>query len=161
MNIFAINGNLTRDPELQYGQSGKAWMVFSVAYNHNKDEVSYFDCKVWGQQAEFIAEHFGQGDGINLTGDVKQERWEDKGGGGNRSKVVLCVRHATFPKGKKGGGQSNDGGGQRQDRQPARGQQTSRGGSRGDGYGDGGGGGFPPSDDSLGIDDIPFSPCRV
>ena len=31
MNLVVLNGRLTRDPELKFGQSGKAYSRFSIA----------------------------------------------------------------------------------------------------------------------------------
>ena len=33
MNLVILTGRLTRDPELKYGQSGKAYSRFSLAVN--------------------------------------------------------------------------------------------------------------------------------
>jgi single-strand DNA-binding protein len=118
MNNICINATLVRDPELAYAQSGKAWVAFSVAYNHTKTESSFFDCKAFDKTAEMIGKFFGKGDGINLMGELKQESWEKDGQ--KRSKTVIIVRNVSFPRGKKGGG---EGGGERQ---PARQDSSAR-----------------------------------
>lgn len=102
MNNICLNATLTRDPELQYSKAGKAWLAFSVAYNHNKTERSFFDCKAFDKTAEMIAQYFAKGDGINLAGELRQESWEKDGQ--KRSKIVVNVRNVSFPRGKKGGG---------------------------------------------------------
>jgi single-strand DNA-binding protein len=145
MNNICLNATITKDLDLAYAQSGTAWLSFSVAYNHNKDEASFFDVKAFGKTAEHVAQYYAKGDGINLEGELKQETWEDRGGGGKRSKTVIIVRRTTFPRGKKQGDSGE------RERQP---QRTAPRESA-QGYGDGGGA------DSLGIDDIPFGAAKL
>ena len=59
LNSVNIMGNLTRDPELKYTNSGKSVCNLSIAnnriYTSNGEkvtEVSYFDVEVWGAVAE-------------------------------------------------------------------------------------------------------------
>lgn len=143
MNSFCINATLTKDPDLKYGQSGTPMLFFSVAYNHNKDEASFFDCKAWNRTAEFIAQYFRQGDGVNLEGEIRQERWEDNKGGGLRQMVRLHVRRASFPHGKKGerkGDSAARAQPQAQRPTPSRSSRQS----------------YADEDDALGVNDIPF-----
>lgn len=155
MNLFALNATLTKDPELQYGQSGKAWLSFSVAYNHDKETVSFLDCKAWDRTAEMIAQCFRKGDGINLEGEIRQERWEDSNGGGQRSKIVLNARRVSFPHGKKGsaGAPSGNAGSARQAQAAARPAPTRPGSAPPPRPG---AAWATPTDDDLALEDIPF-----
>lgn len=94
MNNITIIGNLTRDPELRYFESGNSVASFSIAWNEYKkggeQEVHYFDCKAWGKTAETLANHCRKGSKVGLTGTLKQERWESKEGN-KQSKVIINV----------------------------------------------------------------------
>lgn len=116
MNNVSLIGNLTRDPELRHFPSGDAVVNFSLALNDvwkdkdgNKQEKAHFvECKMFGKRAEVISQYCKQGDKLAVTGSLDQENWEDKNGGGKRSKLTVKVMDFDFLT-KKG-----DGGGQRQ-----------------------------------------------
>ena len=63
MNNVVLIGRLTKDPELKYSQSGKAYCRFTVAVNRdfNKDEADFINCLAFGKTAETIAEWLGKG----------------------------------------------------------------------------------------------------
>ena len=112
MNIVIIMGNLTRDPELKHTNSNTAVANFSVAVNEKwtdrngekKERVAYVDCEAWGKTGENIAKFFNKGKSIAVTGRLKQETWEDKNGGGKRSKLLVTVDNFHFVGGKGEGG---------------------------------------------------------
>lgn len=101
-------GNLTRDPELKYLDSGTALTKFTVAVNRTwkskqgekKEEVSFIDCTAWGRTAEVIAEYFAKGDPIMVEGHLKQESWETAEGQ-KRSKLGVQVEAFQFVGGKR------------------------------------------------------------
>jgi len=105
MNRVAITGNLTRDPEIKKTSSGLAVCNGSVAVNEwrkdKEDYVSYFDFTVFGSRAEAFERNHAKGDKILIEGKLKQERWEDKNTGGNRSKIVVIVDQWEFVKAKQ------------------------------------------------------------
>ena len=105
-----IAGNLTRDPELRNTPSGATVCGFSVAVNRtyrgadgeNKDEVSYIECTAWGKQAETLAQYAKKGTGILVSGRLSQRSWEDKNGGGKRSRTEIVVEDFNFLGGGNG-----------------------------------------------------------
>ena len=82
MNNVILMGRLTRDPELKYSQSGKAYCRFTVAVNRdfNKDEADFINCVAWGKTAETIAEWLGKGQRIALQGRIQTGNYENKNG---------------------------------------------------------------------------------
>jgi single-strand DNA-binding protein len=121
-------GNLTRDPELRFTNSGIAWVTFSVAVNKSRgadrDPVTTFlNCKAWREIAENIAESFKKGDRVFVTGTLETEEWNDRDGNKRTSPVLLVddcgpsVRWATVSitrnerTGGGGGGGGRSGGG--------------------------------------------------
>lgn len=86
LNSVNIMGNLTRDPELKYTNSGKSVCNLSIANNRiytsngqKVTEVSYFDVEVWGAVAENCAKYLSKGRGVIVEGRLKQDRWEKEG----------------------------------------------------------------------------------
>lgn len=81
MNMIALMGRLTRDPEVKFGQSGKAYCRFSIAVNRpfSKDEADFINCVCFGKTAELIGEYFGKGQQISLTGRLQMNQYENNG----------------------------------------------------------------------------------
>lgn len=81
MNVIALMGRLTRDPEVKFGQSGKAYCRFSIAVNRpfSKDEADFINCVCFGKTAELIGEYFRKGQQISLTGRLQMNQYENNG----------------------------------------------------------------------------------
>ena len=99
-----ITGNLTRDPELRTTPNGASVCSFSVAVNRTfkdstgdqKEDVSYIDCSAWGRLGEMINQYAKKGSGVLVSGRLDQRSWEDKNGGGKRSRVEIVVEDFNF-----------------------------------------------------------------
>ena len=108
MNSINLIGNLTRDAERVQTQGGTALAKFGIAWNDYKKEAHFYDCTLWGPAAESIGQYLTKGKKIGISGELRQERWQDKDGG-NRSKHVINVRNVTFASGAgDGGGQGSE-----------------------------------------------------
>ena len=113
-NKVVLAGNLTRDPEVRTTPNGAQVCSFSLAVNRtykgsngdNVDEVSYFDIVAWGKLGETIAKYAKKGTGMLVSGRLSQRSWEDKNGGGKRSRVELVLEDFNF----LGGGAGSEGG---------------------------------------------------
>ena len=99
-NTVEFVGNLARDPELRFTPSGQALASFGLAVNRRwqnrhtqewEEAVSFMDVTVWGQQAENVAQSLAKGSRVMVSGRFEQQSWEDKGGGGKRSKIVVIA----------------------------------------------------------------------
>ena len=107
-----ITGNLTRDPELRTTPNGASVCSFSVAVNRvfkdsngeQKEDVSYIDCSAWGRLGEMISQYAKKGSGVLVSGRLDQRSWEDKNGGGKRSRVEIVVEDFNFVGGPRGEG---------------------------------------------------------
>ncbi len=97
-------GNVTRDPELRTTPNGAQVCSFSLAVNRvykdaggsNQEEVSFFDIVAWGKAGETIAQYAKKGTGMLVSGRLTQRSWEDKNGGGKRSRVELVLEEFNF-----------------------------------------------------------------
>lgn len=132
-NTVTVVGNVTRDPELRFAQSGMAIAQFGVAWNRRRqdqeDEVSFFDVTCFRQLAENVAESIRKGARVVIYGTLQQRSWETDHGD-RRSKVEILaddvapsLRWATAAVTKN----ERSGGGD------YRGDSGRGGGSRGDG----------------------------
>jgi single-strand DNA-binding protein len=99
MNSSAnITGNLTRDPELKFLDSGMAVARFTVAVSEKRkdrngvetEQTSFFDCDAMGTIAQNVADSLRKGDRVVVTGNFKQRSWDDKDGN-KRSVIELKV----------------------------------------------------------------------
>jgi len=111
-NRIVLVGNLTRDPQLKYLPSQMAVVEFGMAVNHKfktrdgqeRDEVLFIDCSCFGKGAEIINTYCQKGKQLLVEGRLKYDTWEDKQGGGKRSKHTVVVDNFQFLGGREGGG---------------------------------------------------------
>lgn len=102
INLVAISGNLTRDPELRHTPGGTAVCELGVANTRNRkdgeewvEEVSYFDVTVWAGRGEMCARKLKKGSQVFVEGRLEQQRWEQDGQ--NRSKVKIIATKVEGP----------------------------------------------------------------
>lgn len=106
INQVALSGNLTRDPEVK--PIGERCVIdFGIAVNRRvknqqtdqwEDQPNFFDCSyfVTQNQANFFQGAMFKGTRVSLAGELRQDTWQDKETGQNRSKVkVIC--HEVVP----------------------------------------------------------------
>src|SRR6185369_17771062 len=118
-NKVILMGNLTRDPQMKYLPSQTAVVEFGLACNRRyktqsgeqKEEVTFVDCTAFGRTGEVINQYFTKGKPIFIEGRLKYDQWEDKQGGGKRSKITVVIDNFQFIGGRDGGGGGGGGGG--------------------------------------------------
>jgi len=126
LNKVLLMGNLTRDPQLRYLPSQMAVADFGLAMNRrwkgpngeDREEVTYVDCTAWGKTAETINQYFQKGKPIFIEGRLKYDSWEDKQGGGKRSRLLVVVENFQFIGGRDQGGGASANGGEYEQRRP-------------------------------------------
>ena len=125
LNKVMLIGNLTRDPELRYLQSGTAVCDFGLAVNRNfktssgeqREEVLFVDITAWGRQAEVVSEFLQKGRPVFVEGRLKLDQWTTDDGQ-KRSKMNVVMENFQFLDSRGGGG----GGGRSQAPRGQRGQ---------------------------------------
>jgi len=86
MNTVNLIGNLTRDPELRYSQSGTAVANCNIAVqrrfkNQNGEyESDFINIKAFNKTAELLAEHFRKGSKLGITGNIQTGSYENQQG---------------------------------------------------------------------------------
>lgn len=111
INNITLTGRLTADAALSYTTSGTACGKFSLAVSRSvksndgwRDETDFFDCQLWGKQAESLYTYLRKGQKIAISGDLRQNRWEQDGQ--KKSRIVVNVYSVVLCGGKseaKGG----------------------------------------------------------
>ncbi|SRR5687768_7885930 len=119
-NKVILLGNLTRDPQLRYLPSQTPVVDFGLAVNRKfktqsgeqRDETTFVDCSAFGRTAEIINQYVRKGNMLFVEGRLRYETWEDKQGGGKRSKLSVHVENVQLmPRAGAGGEHSAGGGG--------------------------------------------------
>jgi single-strand DNA-binding protein len=103
LNRVTIVGRLTRDPELRHLPSGTPVLEMGVAVNGRQqddagnwvDKPNFFDVKVFGNQAEMLAQHLTKGRRIGVDGRLDWRSWEAQDGT-KRSKVDIVAQSVQF-----------------------------------------------------------------
>lgn len=88
LNNVQIFGGLVRDPEVKHGQSGTAYMMFTLAVGYAvkkpdgsgyEERAEYVPCKVWGNTAENIGRYCRKGSRLLVSGRIRTESYEKNG----------------------------------------------------------------------------------
>jgi len=146
-NRVILVGNLTRDPEIRYTQSGKAVTKFTLAVNNprNKEETTFVDIIAWDRLGETCNTYLKKGSNTLVEGRLVIRSYDDKDGQKRKATEVVIDNMQML--GARAGG---EGGG------------SDYGGGSSSGYGNGRGAGSPASSspsDTFGDeldDEIPF-----
>ncbi len=106
-NNVQLKGNLTRDPELRYLNTGKALTTFGIAvttkYGEGKEETLFVDVSVFGKRAEVVAEYFQKGSPMLLEGRLQLNQWTDKEGNKRSMHKILLNDFEFIGQTGKGG----------------------------------------------------------
>jgi single-strand DNA-binding protein len=98
-NNVVLIGNVTRDPELRFTQTGQATASFGLAVNRRwqnrqtqewEEATSFFDVVCWRDLAENVSESVTKGARIIVTGRLEQRSWETPDGD-KRSKIEVIA----------------------------------------------------------------------
>lgn len=149
MNSVNLIGNLTKDIELRYGQTGTAFANGSIAVQRNfknqsgEYESDFINIKAFGKTAELLANYFSKGSKIGVTGSIQTGKYEKDGRTVYTTDVI--VRDVTFVERKQASGGGQGGG---NTNTPNRNQNASNGsyGGNNDPFG---GSGIQIDEDSL------------
>jgi single-strand DNA-binding protein len=86
-NNVTLVGNLTRDPELRFTQSGRGVASFGLAVNRRyqmngewQEETSFFNVVAWGDLGENASASLNKGSRVVVTGRLQQREYETREG---------------------------------------------------------------------------------
>jgi single-strand DNA-binding protein len=98
VNKAILIGNLGKDPEIRYTQSGKAVTSFSLATSEKwkgqdgqqQESTTWHNIVAWGRQAEVLKEYTGKGSKLYIEGRISNRTYDKKDGTkGFTSEVVV------------------------------------------------------------------------
>ena len=120
MNKVMFTGNLARDPEVRYTQSGKAVASFSLAVSRNwksksdnpqQPTADFFNVTAWEKMAEFCGKYLMKGSRILVEGRLQSRSYEAQDGS-KRTAVEVVAENIEFagarPQGGSGEGNYNN-----------------------------------------------------
>jgi single-strand DNA-binding protein len=90
-NRIILVGNLTRDPEIRYTQSGKGVTKFTLAVNNprNTEETTFVDIVAWDRLGETCNTYLKKGSNCLVEGRLVIRSYDDKDG--NKRKATEVV----------------------------------------------------------------------
>ena len=104
VNKAILLGNLGRDPELKYTDSGIAICKFSIATSEKKksgEEItSWHNCVAFNKTAELIAEYVTKGQQLYVEGKISYGKYENKDGQTIKTTDII-VNNFNFISSKK------------------------------------------------------------
>lgn len=93
MNSINILGNVGKEPELKvFGETTVCNFTVAVTRRFKRDVTDWFDCVVFGKQAETINQYVKKGDKIAVSGEIQFEQYNDKEGN-RRTTTKLIVNN--------------------------------------------------------------------
>lgn len=105
INMVALMGRLTFEPELRTTPSGVSVIRFQVACDRNYQrsgqdrQADFIDCVAWRQTAEFISRYFHKGSMIAVEGTIQTSNYTDKDGN-KRKQIEVLANNVSFCGGK-------------------------------------------------------------
>lgn len=101
INMVALMGRLTFEPELRTTPSGVSVIRFQVACDRTYQkagadrQADFIDCVAWRQTAEFISRYFHKGSMIAIEGTIQTGNYTDKNGQ-QRKTVEVLANNVSF-----------------------------------------------------------------
>ena len=116
INKVVLTGNLTRDAELRYSQSGMAISSIGIAVNDRtknsstgewEDYANFFNCVMFGKRAEALDPYLKKGQKVGIDGKLRYSAWESEGQRRSKVEVVVDDLELLGSRGNGGGTQGN------------------------------------------------------
>lgn len=128
LNIVALNGRLTADPELRHTQSDVAVTSFTLAVDRSyvrngaERQTDFIDIVCWRSNAEFASKYFRKGQLVAVDGSIQTRSYTDSQGI-KRKAFEIVANNLNFAEPRRdnysGGQQSSNGYDSQQSQQPA------------------------------------------
>jgi single-strand DNA-binding protein len=152
LNKVMIIGNLGRDPEMKYTQTGTPVTQFSVAVSRTRkspdgqqiDETEWFRVVAWERLAETCNEYLRKGSKVYIEGRLQTRKWTGQDGQ-ERTTVEVVANEMLLLDPRQQGGYEGDSGGFRAERPAGAQRPAVTGGAT-----------FDDTDTDMDVDDIPF-----
>ena len=116
VNKVILIGNLGRDPELRYTQSGQAVANFTLATTESwnkreggrEERTEWHRIVAWGRTAELCAQYLSKGRTVYVEGRLQTRDWEDREGN-KRTTTEINAQTVQFLGAPRGSGHPGGG----------------------------------------------------
>lgn len=115
LNVVALMGRLTADPELRHTSTDIPVTRFSIAIQRSyvksgeERKTDFIDIVAWRNTAEFVCRYFRKGQLIAVEGSIQTGSYQDRDGNKRRSFEVLA-NNVHFAESKKESNSDNNNG---------------------------------------------------
>lgn len=103
INIVTLLGRATDDPKIVNTTNGSIILKFCLANNESYKQgeqwvknTNFININVFGKLAEYYSKHLKKGSLMAVTGSLKQNKWQDKKTGENRSTLEITAKEINF-----------------------------------------------------------------
>ena len=114
LNVVALLGRLTADPEQRHTPQGVAVTTFTLAVNRSyvkqgqERQADFIDIVASRNTAEFICKYFKKGQMMAVNGSIQTRTYQDKSGN-NRKAFEILAENVYFADSKQSSGNSDSG----------------------------------------------------
>ena len=113
VNKVILLGNLGKDPEVKYTQSGMAVARFSLATTERakdkdgnwQDKTEWHNVVAFGRTAEVAGEYLKKGRTVYIEGAIRTSSWDDKESGQKKYRTEIIVNDLIMVGGQREGGE--------------------------------------------------------
>lgn len=115
VNRVVLTGRLTRDPEKRVIPSGNSVVDFSIAVDkqfkkEGEPDAYFFRVKVWGKEADFVANYGTKGRLVAVDGRLEQRKYQASDGQSREIVEVVGERVTFLDRPREDGGGGGGGG---------------------------------------------------
>lgn len=100
LNVVAMVGRLTADPELRTTSGGTEVVTFGIAVDRpyskdaNAQKADFFTVVAWANTALFVSRYFSKGSPIAVQGRLQSRTYEENGK--KRTAIEIVAREVSF-----------------------------------------------------------------
>ena len=104
VNKVILVGNLGKDPEVRFTNTGNAVANFSIATSEvwndrdgkRQERTEWHNIVVWGKQAEHCGQYLSKGRQVYIEGSIRTSSYDDKTTGAKRYKTEIIAQRIQF-----------------------------------------------------------------
>ena len=117
LNVAAVMGRITADPELKHTPNGVAVCSFTLAVERSyapqgqERQADFIDVVAWRGTAEFVSKYFTKGRMMAVDGSIQTRSYEDKNGNKRKSVEIVASNVSFAGDSRRDGGGSGTGAG--------------------------------------------------
>ena len=110
VNKVILIGNLTAEPEIRQLPSGDTIASFSLAMNRRYtnargeqvEDTTFVEIDAFSRTADVIRQYVHKGDPLFVEGRLRQDRWQDKATGAQRSRLKVVAEGVQLLSSRQG-----------------------------------------------------------